>query len=504
MLSGASYSAADKAFDFNATSSTADANGPSGSDPWGSIETTVPQLNGAQEITFSGWFKLDAIGVFQIPYMLGRVTRTQDNGHMHWFAVIENGTLRAAVSGGAHINVYYTNTVLVANRWYHISYSIPSGTTVDKFAVKVYLDGVEQVSTNRTGLASAIDIGDTGDAKLYLGWQESSTNYFAGQVSNFKIYNAFLEASEVRKLYNLGRTGRSMVISDTAVGIGKVPEAQLDVRGTASFERVGIGTTSPVTSLHINTNDAMIIPVGDGSQRPYTGISGMIRFNSSLSAIEYYNGNWISLAPVSTPITTRGLSVVLDASDAQSYPGTGSTWTSRVGGGRNGNIQGAVSWVSNGQSSYFDFPGGDADRIVQNSGTQILYKDICIVFKVDALTNSFAYLVSNGGDTSLRVGSGNINNTSGNSGDWSNGPTGTTYYVNGVATTASIPITNGQWYILGGESKCYSSVFNYFLGWGYNTRALNGQIAYIALYDTALTATEQTQNYNALKARFGL
>jgi hypothetical protein len=36
-------------------------------------------------------------------------------------------------------------------------------------------------------------------------------------------------------LYRLGRTGRSMVISDTAVGIGKVPEAQLDVRGTASF-----------------------------------------------------------------------------------------------------------------------------------------------------------------------------------------------------------------------------------------------------------------------------
>jgi len=29
----------------------------------------------------------------------------------------------------------------------------------------------------------------------------------------------------------LGRTGRSMVISDTAVGIGKAPEAQLDVRG---------------------------------------------------------------------------------------------------------------------------------------------------------------------------------------------------------------------------------------------------------------------------------
>jgi hypothetical protein len=52
-----------------------------------------------------------------------------------------------------------------------------------------------------------------------------------GKISNFKLYNVALEPSEVKKLYNLGRTGRSMVISDTAVGIGKVPEAQLDVRG---------------------------------------------------------------------------------------------------------------------------------------------------------------------------------------------------------------------------------------------------------------------------------
>jgi hypothetical protein len=36
----------------------------------------------------------------------------------------------------------------------------------------------------------------------------------------------------------LGRTGRSMVISDTAVGIGKVPEAQLDVRGNLNVDGV--------------------------------------------------------------------------------------------------------------------------------------------------------------------------------------------------------------------------------------------------------------------------
>jgi hypothetical protein len=43
-----------------------------------------------------------------------------------------------------------------------------------------------------------------------------------------------------------------MVISDTAVGIGKVPEAQLDVRGVGKFDAVGIGdgvTDGPDTSM---------------------------------------------------------------------------------------------------------------------------------------------------------------------------------------------------------------------------------------------------------------
>jgi len=64
-------------------------------------------------------------------------------------------------------------------------------------------------------------------------------------VSNFKLYwQTALEPSEVKKLYNLGRTGRSMVISDTAVGIGKVPEAQLDVRGIARMENLIYGSIS--------------------------------------------------------------------------------------------------------------------------------------------------------------------------------------------------------------------------------------------------------------------
>jgi hypothetical protein len=204
-----------------------------------------------------------------------------------------------------------------------------------------------------------------------------------------------------------------------------------------------------------------------------------------------------------TPIARDGLAVLLDASDPNSYPATGTIFYDTSGNGRHGTAQGSVGWTSSGQQSYFDFPGTDADKLNQTSGSALLYKDICIVFKVDALSSSFAYLVSNGGDTSLRVYDGNILSP-GNNGDWSNGGTGTTYYVNGVATTADVPITNGQWYILGGESKCYSSAFNYTLGYGYPGRALDGKIAFVALYNRVLSADEQLQNYAALKKRFGV
>jgi hypothetical protein len=48
------------------------------------------------------------------------------------------------------------------------------------------------------------------------------------------------------------------------------------------------------------------------------------------------------------------------------------------------------------------------------------------------------------------------------------------------------------------------SAWNYYLGTGYGGRHLNGKIAFVALYDRVLTAAEQLQNYNALKARFGV
>jgi hypothetical protein len=57
----------------------------------------------------------------------------------------------------------------------------------------------------------------------------------------------------------------------------------------ATNNRVGIGTASPAVSLHVNSTNAIRIPVGTTAQRP-TAATGQIRYNSSNSQFEGYNG----------------------------------------------------------------------------------------------------------------------------------------------------------------------------------------------------------------------
>ena len=54
---------------------------------------------------------------------------------------------------------------------------------------------------------------------------------------------------------------------------------------------IGIGTLSPLATVHISASDGLIIPVGNTSQRSSDAVIGEIRFNTQLQSYEGYDGN---------------------------------------------------------------------------------------------------------------------------------------------------------------------------------------------------------------------
>ena len=70
--------------------------------------------------------------------------------------------------------------------------------------------------------------------------------------------------------------------------------------GAGSISKVGIQTNAPNSTVHINSTDGIIIPVGTAGQRPDPAYQGMIRYNTTTSQFEGYGpgGNWGSLGGV--------------------------------------------------------------------------------------------------------------------------------------------------------------------------------------------------------------
>ena len=205
---GASYSAVDKAFNFDASTEY--------------IESTLN--TGDTDISVSLWLKREADTV-GTAWMIGNPTQT--NGQNLAFDIYPSSTNQIYLwtPDGPTLTDTDGGSQFPQNQWVHVV-GTRTGTTL-----KLYIDGVDW-TPNTTYTAGGSGLSLPANSKFRLGLRMADNVEFTGKISNSKVYDVVLEPSEVKKLYNLGRTGRSMVISDTAVGIGKVPEAQLDVRGT--------------------------------------------------------------------------------------------------------------------------------------------------------------------------------------------------------------------------------------------------------------------------------
>ena len=148
-------------------------------------------------------------------------------------------------------NDYKYNYPLYAGTWYHIVYVYNGSPTTQK----VYVNGasVALSSTAGTNVGNTLVLGTS--PKLSLGGDHGRSNFYMnGSISNFKLYDVALTAEEVSMEYALGRTGKSLNLTDTSLCLGgTVPRAQLDVRGSMIID--GIIKHSAWPAFRVTTNN---------------------------------------------------------------------------------------------------------------------------------------------------------------------------------------------------------------------------------------------------------
>ena len=278
-LSNASYSSSDKAFKFNG----------SGDGIYLAKDTNLP--TGDAIYTLSCWLKLDS-------------TQTSVDQSILYFgsAWAANELAGIRIFGGNKVGgdigstqYHTTNAVIVPERWYHIVV-VKRGTGVtpaqgasDSY-MRIYVDGVQITNITRNGSDRTQGIGTVDRISIgssFSGNVGSFNESVNGCISKPQIWNVALEPSEVRKLYNLGRTGRSMVISDTAVGIGKAPEAQLDVRGIIKAATIHVpGTIVQVKAANM-VGDSSTTDKDSGHRNSFVKLNITPRFKNSIIIADF-------------------------------------------------------------------------------------------------------------------------------------------------------------------------------------------------------------------------
>jgi hypothetical protein len=256
---GSTYSSSLRAFQFD------------GTNDW--LSAPINNSGGAWVHSMSFWFKFNggsAGGLYSLVH-IGAGASTQNI--MSDVLVYTDGKIRF----GFYANDSDTATGLIdPNIWYHVvcTYNGGAGNASSRL---VYINGQSKTLTT-VGAYTSSTLNLAANTDVYLGSQQGNSS-FPGSISNFKLYNVVLTAEEVAMEYALGRTGKSLNLTDTALCLGgTVPRAQLDVRGSALIGgNVGIGTTNPQDKLHIYGTDSQLFQIqntNDTARMVLNGASG--------------------------------------------------------------------------------------------------------------------------------------------------------------------------------------------------------------------------------------
>ena len=210
-------------------------------------------------------------------------------------------------------------------------------------------------------------------------------------------------------------------------------------------------------------------------------------------------------------IVTTNLIRNLDAGDSASYPGSGTTWTDLSSSSIDATLFGPI--YNSGNSGSLDFDGSNDYVTTGNLAQPNNNWTYEFWVNVDSLASNRTIIsnqtVSSGGSVQIRfttAGAVQIVKS----------------YISNVGTFTGFTASTGSWYNVAvtKSSTTYglyvdgsfissftsSTPFSFYPGTiginTYNTEPWDGKIAVVHAYDSALSASDILQNYNALSARY--
>ena len=433
-------------------------------------------LNITSNLSLSAWVYRNSSGKYDC--IIGKDNYAGNNGYSLWIYDDDKLTLRFGNS-----RIYKSSTSIPSGTWVHVA------GTFDGTNAKLYINGTLDSSYPASAPTS-------NSGGLYLGTPQDAVGNplfnFSGTLEDIRIWNIALTQSAIQSSMNSELLGNEF---------GLVAYYSFN-QGIAGGDNTGISTITDKTANAFNGT--------------------LTNFTKNGASSNFVNGKFLS------SIISSGLVLHLDAGNASSYPGSGTTWTDLSGNGYNGTLTNGPTYSSsNGGSIVFDGTDdvatlGNILNIGLNSWTlscwvkfnngtglqgiigktsyrgyvgrysfYIEFDNLHAFFQPDInysittpiapyLDNKFHNLVMTIDRTSMMY-----------------------FYIDGISVGTPLNVSGTS------SINLNSSTDNFYIGsYGSSNGQspfsfLNGNVSQASIYSRALTAAEVLENYNILRPRFG-
>jgi hypothetical protein len=462
----------------------------------------------------------------RIPYSKGLGSRTSIAVSVSSIPIISNGLILYLDAGNA---ASYPGS---GTTWTDVSGNINTGTLIDG---PIYTSGTpsyftfdgtnDYVLANNTNLNSlsltsrfsntsvshfswvyptgaGVLVAELGQTAPNSGWHDSNIEISAGGAFSFSTWHNGLTSKVVstNQLFNIW-----YYVGFTYDGTTLTAYINGSSIGTTTFTR-----TAP-SQTHYALFAADFTNMGTGGQ----GIGRCASFsvyNRALSASEVLQ-NYNSLKDRFDLSVTSGLILYLDAGNAASYPGSGTTWTDLSGNSNTGTLTNGPTYSSaNGGSIVFDGTNDFVDvphntlldptlnMTVSSWVNMTSFKDSNSIFGKGAGAAGFDFRIDSSTQLNLvkyAVVDQRITVAALSTGTWYNiaavqSATKVDYYINGSFVGS---FSNSSAYITVATSLK--------IGKDRNTIFTAAKIPQVSMYNRQLSAAEIQQNWLANKSRFG-